>query len=550
MDAAQASRRGRLVRRVALDTRPLSVPAYRRTLIGQGGSYVGTMITEVAVPVQIYADSRSSLYVGLAGLAGLVPIVIFGLYGGAIADAVDRRRLALWSSLVTWAVTVLLLAQALLGLRSIALILALVVVQSAGFAVSSSTRAAIIPSIVPVKLVPAANTLSYTVSNIGQILGPLVAGVMVGLPDGFACAYGTDALLFTAVLYSTFRLPSLKPAAATGRAGLRAVAGGIRFIAGHPVLLMSFGVDIAAMTLAMPRALFPEAAATRFHGGVGLLYASIAIGSVLAGLSSGWIGRIRRQGVALTGAVVCWAAAICAAGLAHTLWLAAVLLAVAGAADLVSVVYRQTILQTYAPDELRGRLQGVFTVVVAGGPRLGDLRAGAMAATTGFTVAWSGAAGVCIGVVLVSALAVRSFWRYDAFHAGPLDQVRAGQLEQRRGRRGAAAAAQHNGIERPAEVVLADLDRAQVGVRCDGVGGQDGDADAGANERRGGVDAADLRGDSAAHPVGGENLVGDGAHGEAGRQVDEGLMLQLADPDRASPGERVSGGDREQLRDA
>ena len=418
MDAAQASRRGRLVRRVALDTRPLSVPAYRRTLIGQGGSYVGTMITEVAVPVQIYADSRSSLYVGLAGLAGLVPIVIFGLYGGAIADAVDRRRLALWSSLVTWAVTVLLLAQALLGLRSIALILALVVVQSAGFAVSSSTRAAIIPSIVPVKLVPAANTLSYTVSNIGQILGPLVAGVLVGLPDGFACAYGTDALLFTAVLYSTFRLPSLKPAAATGRAGLRAVAGGIRFIAGHPVLLMSFGVDIAAMTLAMPRALFPEAAATRFHGGVGLLYASIAIGSVLAGLSSGWIGRIRRQGVALTGAVVCWAAAICAAGLAHTLWLAAVLLAVAGAADLVSVVYRQTILQTYAPDELRGRLQGVFTVVVAGGPRLGDLRAGAMAATAGFTVAWSGAAAVCIGVVLVSALAVRSFWRYDASQWG------------------------------------------------------------------------------------------------------------------------------------
>jgi MFS family permease len=179
-------------------------------------------------------------------------------------------------------------------------------------------------------------------------------------------------------------------------------------------------VDIAAMTLAMPRALFPEAAATRFHGGVGLLYASIAIGSVLAGLSSGWIGRIRRQGVALTGAVVCWAAAICAAGLAHTLWLAVVLLGVAGAADLVSVVYRQTILQTYAPDELRGRLQGVFTVVVAGGPRLGDLRAGTMAATTGFTVAWSGAAAVCVGVVLVSALAVRPFWSYDASQPGPV----------------------------------------------------------------------------------------------------------------------------------
>jgi MFS family permease len=418
MDAAQISRRGRLVRKVALDTRPLSVPAYRRTLIGQGGSYVGTMITEVAVPVQIYTDSHSSLYVGMAGLAGLVPIVVFGLYGGVIADAVDRRRLALWSSLVTWAATIVLLAQALLGPRSVALILALVVVQSGGFAVSSSTRAAIIGSIVPVRLVPAANTLSYTVSNIGQILGPLVAGALVGLPEGFACAYGADAVLFTAALYSTFRLPSLKPVAATGGAGLRAVAGGIRFIAAHPVLLMSFAVDIAAMTLAMPRALFPEAAATRFHGGVGLLYASIAIGSILAGLCSGWIGRIRRQGVALTGGVICWAAAICAAGLAHTLWLAVVLLAVAGAADLVSVVYRQTILQTYAPDEMRGRLQGVFTVVVAGGPQLGNLRAGIMAATTGFTIAWSGAAAVCIGVVLVSALTVRSFWCYDASQDG------------------------------------------------------------------------------------------------------------------------------------
>lgn len=305
-------RRSRL-RQLALDTRPLSVPAYRRTLAGQGASFVGTMVTEVAVPVQIYADSHSSLYVGLAGLAGLVPITVFGLYGGAVADAVDRRRLYLWSSLVTWAVTLMLLAQALLGLRSVGLLLALVVVQSGGFAVSSSTRGAIIPSIVPTPMIPAANTLSYTVGNIGQILGPLVAGVLVGLPHGFAYAYGADALLFTTAVYSTFRLPSLRPVGATGRAGqggasrfgLRAVAEGIAFIGRRPILLMSFALDIAAMTLAMPRALFPEAAAVRFHGGVGLLYSSIAIGSILAGLCSGWIGRVRRQGVALTCAVAC-----------------------------------------------------------------------------------------------------------------------------------------------------------------------------------------------------------------------------------------------------
>jgi MFS family permease len=390
------------------------VPAYRRTLTGQGASYIGTMVTEVAVPVQIYADSRSSLYVGLAGLAGLIPIAVFGLYGGAVADAVDRRRLYLWSSLLTWAVTLMLLAQALLGLRSVGLLLALVAVQSGGFAVSSSTRGAIIPSIVPTPMIPAANTLSYTAGNIGQILGPLLAGVLVGLPHGFAYAYGADALLFSTALYSAFWLPSLRPAGATGRAGVRAVAEGIAFIGRHPILLMSFGLDVAAMTLAMPRALFPGAAAVRFHGGVGLLYASIAIGSILAGLFSGWIGRIRRQGVALTCAVACWAAAVFAAGLARSLWLAVVLLAVAGAADLVSVVYRQTILQTYAPDQMRGRMQGVFTVVVSGGPRLGDLRAGAMAAATGLSIAWSGSAAVCFGIAAIAGFSVRSFWRYDS----------------------------------------------------------------------------------------------------------------------------------------
>ena len=413
MKDEQKAGRGSRLRQVALDTRPLSVPAFRRTFAGQGASYIGTMVTEVAVPVQIYADSHSSLYVGLAGLAGLVPITVFGLYGGAVADAVDRRRLYLWSSMVTWAVTLMLLAQTLLGLHSVGLLLALVVVQSGGFAVSSSTRGAIIPSIVPIPMVPAANTLSYTAGNVGQILGPLVAGVLIGLHHGFAYAYGADALLFSTALYSTFRLPSLRPVGATGRAGVRAVAEGIAFIARHPILLMSFALDIAAMTLAMPRALFPEAAAVRFHGGVGLLYASIAIGSILAGLFSGWIGRIRRQGMALTGAVACWALAVVAAGLARSLWLAVVLLAVAGAADLVSVVYRQTILQTYAPDEMRGRMQGVFTVVVTGGPRLGDLRAGAMAAATGLTIAWSGSAAVCFAVVVILGASVRSFWHYQ-----------------------------------------------------------------------------------------------------------------------------------------
>ena len=402
-----------LLRRHAVDTRPMQIPPYRRLLLGQGTAFIGSMLTQVAVPVQVYAISGSSLYVGLVGLAGLLPIVIFGLYGGAIADAVDRRRLFVASSVGAWAVTLALLAQTLLNLSSVGLILGLVVVQSAMFAVSSSTRGAIIPRIVPTDLVPAANTLNYTVGTFGGVVGPLLAGVVVSLNHGFAYAYAIDAALFLAALYTALRLPAIPPDGSLGRPGLRSVIDGLRFIAARPVLIMSFGVDIVAMVLAMPRALYPEVADERFHGTVGPLYAAIAIGSLLAGMWSGWIGRVSRQGVALTVAVAAWGASVAIAGLAHQLWLAVPLLAVAGAADLVSAVYRQTILQTYAPDEMRGRMQGVFIAVVAGGPRLGDLRAGAMGAATTATISWVGGGIACVAVVIVAALAVPSFWRYS-----------------------------------------------------------------------------------------------------------------------------------------
>jgi MFS family permease len=415
-DLALAPERSRSLRtllaRHAVDTRPLAIGAYRRLLIGQGTSFVGSMLTQVAVPVQVYALSRSSLYVGLVGLAGLVPIVLFGLYGGAIADAVDRRVLYLIASVCTWGVTLALLAQTLLAIGSIALILVLVAVQSAAFAIASSARGAIIPRIVEMDLVPAANTLNFTVGNVGQVVGPLIAGVLVAQPHGYAYAYGIDGVLFTAALYSALRLPPVPPDHAVEHPGLRAVGQGLRFIATRPVLLMSFLVDICAMVLAMPRALFPQVAAERFHGGVGALYSAIAIGSVLAGLSSGWIGRVHRQGRALTFAVVAWATAVAVSGIARQFWLVVLLLAVAGAADLVSAVYRQTILQTYAPDEMRGRMQGVFIAVVAGGPRLGDVRAGATAAVTGVTVSWSVGAIACVAVVLVAAPLVRPFWNY------------------------------------------------------------------------------------------------------------------------------------------
>jgi MFS family permease len=302
------------------------------------------------------------------------------------------------------------------------LLLALVAVQSAGFAISSPARQAIIPRLLPAALVPAANTLGFTTSTAGGVLGPLAAGLIFGAYGtgaGVTVAYAVDAVLFTISFWATYRLPPIPPIVhAEGdprpTVGLRGVVDGLRFLVTKPVLVLSFAVDIVAMMFAMPRALFPEVALDRFGGGsaVGALYSAIAIGSVIGGLTSGWIGRIRRQGVALVVAVVGWGLAIGFAGLARSLWLIVLLLALAGAADLVSAVYRQSILQTFAPDRMRGRLQGVFTVVVAGGPRLGDLRAGATADLTGASASWAGGGFVAAGLVAVLAVIFPALLRY------------------------------------------------------------------------------------------------------------------------------------------
>jgi MFS family permease len=398
-----------------LDVRPLRDTAFRRLWIGQGVSLIGFQLTAVAVPVQVYDLTRSSFWVGVLGVVGLVPLIVFGLWGGAIADHMDRRVLLVVSSCIGWASTLALLGQAMIGLGRLWLIMVCVGVQSIGLAVSAVTRGAIIPRLLPADLVPAANTLNFTTSQAGILLGPLLAGLIL-TRWSFAVAYGVDAVLFTTGLYASLRLPALPPLGeTTGRPGLRSVIEGLGYLAGRPVLLMSFVVDVIAMGIAMPRALFPEVAVTRFgdESTVGWLVAAIGVGGLVGGLLSGWMGRVRRQGIALVAAIVVWGLAVAAAGLAHPLWLVLLLLAAGGAADLVSGVFRQTILQTYAPDEMRGRLQGVFIVVVAGGPRLGDLRAGAVASLTGVTASWVGG-GVASAVLVVAvALCVPSFLRYE-----------------------------------------------------------------------------------------------------------------------------------------
>ncbi|MGW4424450.1 MFS transporter [Streptosporangium sp. NPDC004631] len=405
---------GNFVRRLAVDTRPLAIPAYRRLWMGQGVSFIGFQLTSVAVSAQIYAITGSSFWVGMLGPANLIPLVVFGLWGGAVADAVDRRRLLLIGSLIAWTATLGLLLQAALGVAHVGLLLATVAVHATGFALTGPTRGAIVPRLVPVELVPAANTLNFLVGNLGTVVGPLVAGVVLA-QGGVATAYLIDALLFGVGFYAAVRLPALEPVGEVTRPGLRSVVDGLRYISGHPVVMMSFVVDIIAMAFALPRALFPEIVAERFGGSpiaFGWLSASISIGSVAGGLLSGWVGRVRRQGMALTFVIAAWGLSVAAAGLVGELWLMVALLALGGAADLVSAVWRQTILQTHAPDDMRGRMQGVFTVVVAGGPRLGDLRAGASAVWFGATGAWVGGGIACAVVVLAVGLAVPAFRSY------------------------------------------------------------------------------------------------------------------------------------------
>jgi MFS family permease len=415
-----------LFRRWAIDVSPLRVPAYFRLWLGTGVSMYGFQLTAVAVPVEMFALTRDSLWVGLLGVAALVPLLAFGLYGGALADALDRRRLLIGSSLLTWVATLGFLLHALSGLDSPVMLLVLTVVQSSAFAISSPTRNAIIPRLVPAEQVPAASTLGFTTFQVAGVLGPLTAGLILGAFDLAAAlpiAYATDALLFTIAMWATLRLPAIPPAEGAGAAGLRSLIEGFRYLAGAPVLLLSFAVDIVAMVIAMPRALFPEVSEDRFGGGaaVGWLFAAISIGSMIGGLTSGWINRVRRQGFALVCAVVAWGVLVALAGMAHSLWLMVVLLAFAGAADLVSAVFRQSILLVYAPDSMRGRLQGVMTVVVAGGPRLGDLRAGAMAAAWGVSVSWigGGVAAAVLAVVLALAFPVLVRYRPPAPGAAP-----------------------------------------------------------------------------------------------------------------------------------
>ncbi len=415
--------------RLFADTTPLQTPDFRRLWSAGIVTVIGANLTIFAVPVQLYALTQNSLYVGLAGLFALVPLVVFGLWGGAWADAMDRRVLLIITSCGLTVSSALLWIQAALGVDNVWVVLSLLSVQQAFYAVNSPTRSAAIPRMLPLAQLPAANALNMTVMQFGAIAGPLLAGVLLHWVD-LSTLYLIDTLTCLAAVWATIRLipmpPSLTGDGAPGY-GLRAVLDGFRYLAGNRVVLMSFVVDLIAMIFGMPRALFPQMAHQSFGGPVeggttmALLAAAMSAGAVAGGVFSGWLPRVRRQGLAVVGAIVVWGLAMIGFGLAAgaangsaglMLWIALSCLAFGGAADMVSAAFRSTILQEAASDELRGRLQGVFTVVVAGGPRLADTAHGAVAAAVGTTAAAAGGGVLVVVGVVLAALAVPAFVRY------------------------------------------------------------------------------------------------------------------------------------------
>ncbi|HEV8559098.1 MAG TPA: MFS transporter, partial [Actinophytocola sp.] len=368
--------------RIVIDTRPLRIPQYRRLWSSSAVIAVGSQLTAVAVPKQVYDLTHSSGYVGLTGAVGLISLIVFGLWGGAIADAVDRRLLLVVTGIGVAAVSALLWVQAFTGLGSVWVVFALLGVQQAFVAIDIPARNAVIPRLVPGELVTPANALSFTVFMFGMVFGPLAAGALIPVV-GLSTLYLIDTVALTVAVFLVLPLPALPPEnGGPSRAGLREIASGFRYLSTQKVLLASFLADIVAMVAGMPRALFPEMAERTFGdppgGGfaLGWLYAAIPIGAAIMGLFSGWITRMRRQGVVVTLAVVAWGLFMAVFGVSQVLWLAVIFLALGGAADLVSAIHRGAILQTAATDEMRGRVQGVFTVVVAGGPRLADLTHG------------------------------------------------------------------------------------------------------------------------------------------------------------------------------
>ena len=407
-----------------VDITPLrEVPGYRWLFAGMFFAQAGRQLTVVAVPWQVFELTGSTLAVGLLGLAQLVPLLVVSLVGGALADAVDRRRLLVVSQVVLGLTASGLLWNSLVESPAIWPLFVLSAINAGVSAIDSPARHAILPGLVGRALLPSAMALNQTLGNIASAAVPALAGLLiatVGLPFN----YGIEILVFVVGTALIYRVPNLPTEGGGRKFGLSSILEGLRYLRGRKVIQSTLLIDLNAMVFGMPTALFP-AIGTEVLGGdaftVGLLYAAPGVGALAGALTSGWVGKVRRQGRAIVIAVIGWGLAVAVFGMTNSIAVALTMLALAGAGDVVSAIFRGTIIQLSAPDELRGRLSSMHMAVVAGGPRLGDLEAGVVAAVTSvrFSVVSGGLACV-LGALAIARWAPQfSNYRHDPDAPGP-----------------------------------------------------------------------------------------------------------------------------------
>jgi MFS family permease len=422
-------------RRVLIDLTPLRRSRDFRALIsGELASVLGSQLAAVAVPYQVYRLTQSSLDVGLVSLAALFPLIIGSLIGGSLADAVDRRRILL----TVEALSALCSAGLAINADTAAALWPLFVLPAIAAGLSgcdSSARNAIVPNMVRRSELPAANAMFQSLFQLGGVAGPAVAGLLLA-GAGIRFVYWMDVAGYIICMCAVFLISPQRPAHCGHTPGVRSIIEGFRYLRGRQAIQGAYLLDINAMVFGMPRALFPALASTVFGGGastVGFLYAAPGAGALIGAVTTGWVGRVRRQGLAVIIAVIVWGLAISGFGLVSWLPAALVLLAVAGWADVISAVLRNTILQLAAPDELRGRLQGVQMAVVAGGPRLGDLEAGVVAVAFGDSTSVVSGGLACVVGALVLAHLLPGFRRQRAAPpaARPAGEVTPGEESDR-----------------------------------------------------------------------------------------------------------------------
>ncbi|MCU1526528.1 MAG: transporter [Frondihabitans sp.] len=397
-------------RGVFLDLRPLRAnPVFRRFWIGALFSAFGSQIASFALLYYVWSRTHDSALVGLIGLAQFVPLLVFALVGGHLADGMDRRRLVLVARVGQLVVSAGLAVAVIHGTHTLVPVYLLIALQSALSSVAAPASKAFLPRILAPDQLGPGLALTNLEAQAALLASPLVAGLAIAAWGVDGC-FLFDTLTFVAAIYGVFGLPSMPAPAAAAAAtrGAHSLLAGVRLVIERPVLAAAFLADLSATVLAMPVALFPVINSEKFGGSpvtLGLFLPALAVGGVVAGALSGRVSHARKPGWVMLVAGLGWALGLAAFGAINVLWIAIPCLAIAGASDAVSVIARGTIVQRGTPDEFRGRVNALDYVVGAGGPQIGNIRAGLVAAaTSGSTSMVVGGLAAGVGTVLIGIL--------------------------------------------------------------------------------------------------------------------------------------------------